>query len=166
MPLRQIIQGNPETLSDMLLTADDRYREAEQLILAQEFEGAIYLLGYAAEIWLKAACMLLQGHKNTTLVKSTLAPLRKWMQSVSPTVPFTDYHDLAFFAEAILQLRLHIGRPLAAGLAADLQTQVVRGLQDEWIVDMRYRRSGLTATDAWPALAQTWWVKNNWINLI
>src|SRR5207237_3071418 len=98
MPLRQAILASPETLSDMLLAAEDRYREAEELLLDQEFDGAVYLLGYAAEMWLKATCLRLRGHGPTVQVKDTLGTLKAFMRNVAPSVPFSDYHDLSFFA--------------------------------------------------------------------
>lgn len=44
MPLRNLITASPETLSDMLLAADDRYQEAEELLMQQRFDGCVYLL--------------------------------------------------------------------------------------------------------------------------
>ncbi|MDB5301392.1 MAG: hypothetical protein JWO87_3055 [Phycisphaerales bacterium] len=165
MPLRNTVKGFPETLSDMLLAADDRYREAEALLVEHEFDGCVYLLGYAAEMWLKAACLRLRGLSATVLVKGALPPLKKWMQSTVPSTTFTDYHDLSYLAECVFQLRLAQGRPLAVPLAVELRTLIVSGLHGEWIVDMRYRRSGLSAADAWSALSQAWWMKNNWLSL-
>jgi hypothetical protein len=80
-------------------------------------------------------------------------------------VPTADFHDLAFLAETVAQLRQQQGRPLSLTLAAELQSRVVNGLYQEWLVDMRYRRSGLTAVDAWTALVNTWWLKHNWLSL-
>ena len=165
MPLRIAIQSTPETLSDMLLAAEDRYREAEKLIVDFEFDGAVYLLGYAAEMWLKAACLRLQTQNPLVQVKPSLAPIKNWMKAKANGVPFTDYHDLSFFGEYLLRFRVDQGRPLAAPLSAELQSHIIGGLHHEWIVDMRYRRNGLVATDAWAALLQAWWMKNNWIHL-
>lgn len=165
MPLRLMVQASPETLSDMLLAADDRYNEAEELLVQQRFDGAAYLLGYAAEMRLKATCLRLRGHGPTTQVWSALPPLKAWMRTVAPTVRFTNYHDLAFFAECVGQLRVHGGRPLPTYLGAELRSQVINGLHAEWIVDMRYRRSGLTGPDAWSVLLNAWWVRSNWVSL-
>jgi hypothetical protein len=165
MPLRITVKGSPETLSDMLLAADDRYREAETLLVEQEFDGCVYMLGYAAEMWLKAACLRLRGLTAAVLVKSALPPLKRWMQTAAPGTAFTDYHDLGYLAECVLQLRTAQGRPLAVPLATELRTLIVNGLHGEWIVDMRYHRSSLTAADAWSALSQAWWMKNNWLSL-
>ena len=51
MPLRSIVKAYPEMLSDMLLAAQDQYREAEDLLVQQQFDGCAYLFGYAAEMW-------------------------------------------------------------------------------------------------------------------
>jgi hypothetical protein len=166
MPLRALIQSSPETLSDILIAAEDRYREAEELLLAQQFDGCVYLLGYAAEMWLKAACMRLRGNGPGAPVKPALPPLRVWMQSAAPQVRFSDYHDLSYWCECVAQLRMRQARPLPPALAAELDLRVSNGLHREWIVEMRYRRSGLTAADAWSALMNTWWVRTNWGSLV
>jgi hypothetical protein len=150
----------------MLVAAEDRYREAEELLVNHEFDGAVYLLGYSAEMWLKAACMRLRGHGPLTPVKGTLAPLKNWMRSASPSVTFSDCHDLSYFSECIVALRLSQGRPLVGTLLTDLRLQIANGLYFEWIVDMRYRRSGLSAVDGWLALSQAWWIKHNWAKLL
>lgn len=166
MPLRRIVKAAPEALSDMLLAAEDRYREAEELLVAQEFEGAVYLFGYAAEMWLKAVCLRLRGHGPSTPVKAALPPIKAWMAAVAPGVAFTDYHDLRFLAQCVVQLRQAHGRPLTGPLAADLQSQIATGLHEEWVVDMRYRHCGLVAADGWSALLQAWWMKTNWTLLL
>jgi hypothetical protein len=165
MPLRNLITASPETLSDMLLAAEDRYQEAEELLMQQRFDGCVYLLGYAAEMWLKAACLRLRSHGLSTRVKAALPALRSYMGLTAPLVPFRDYHDLAFFAESIAHLRRQQGRLLSISLSTELQSRVVNGLYPEWMVDMRYRRCSLTAADAWAALLNAWWVKNNWVSL-
>lgn len=165
MPLRNLIKASPETFSDLLLAADDRYREGEELLMRGEFDGCVYLLGYAAEMWLKAACFRLQGVPPTAPVKAALPALRSWMRIQAPHVAFSDYHDLGFFAQFVMQFRRLQGRALPLPVTTELQSRVVNGMHAEWIVDMRYRRCGLAASDAWAALLNTWWLKNNWLSL-
>ena len=165
MPLRNLIRSSPETLSDMLLAAEDRYRDAEELLVQERFDGCVYLLGYASEMWLKSACLRLQSHRPSVQVKAALPPLKSYMKLTAAHVPFTDYHDMAFFAACIAHLRIQQGRALPVAVARELQSRVVNGLHPEWMVDMRYRRCGLTAADAWSALLNAWWVKTNWSSL-
>ena len=165
MPLRALVRANPETLSDFLLAANDRYREAEELLLAQEYDGCVYLLGYAAEMWLKSACLRLRGLGPVDRVKDALPALKKAMKQIAPTVPFVDNHDLSYFVECVLHLRAYWGRPLPLDLERELRQQVSMALHEEWTVEMRYRRSALTAPDAWAALLNAWWIKGNWTQL-
>jgi hypothetical protein len=165
MPLRSIIKASPETLSDMLFAADDRYREAEELLRQHRFDGCVYLLGYAAEMWLKSACFRLRSIGPTARVMVALPPLRLWMRQAAPHVLFTDWHDLAYLAQAVIQLRIQQRRPLPPRMVSELQSHVVNGIHSEWLVDMRYRRSSLSAAEAWAALVNTWWVSNNWVLL-
>jgi hypothetical protein len=165
MPLRNLIKASPESASDMLLAADDRYREAEELLVQQKFDGCVYLLGYAAEMWLKVACLRLRSIGRNVPVKAALGPLKSWMRQVAPQVAFGDFHDLAYLATTVSHLRRHQGRPLPLPAATELQSHIVNGLYQEWIVDMRYRGSALTVADAWTALNNTWWLKHNWLSL-
>jgi len=165
MPLRDLIKASPESASDMLLAADDRYLEAEELLVQQQFDGCVYLLGYAAEMWLKVACLRLRSIGVNVPVKAALGPLKSWMRQVAPHVAFTDFHDLAYLVTIVEQLRKDQGRPLPLRAIAELQSHIINGLYQEWIVDMRYRRSALTAADAWTALFNTWWLKQNWPTL-
>ena len=48
-----------------------------------------------------------------------------------------------------MHLRIHQGRPLSLSLLTELGLKIASRLHNDWIVDMRYRRSGLTASDAW-----------------
>lgn len=167
MPLRQIIKTSPnETLSDMLLAADDRYQDAEELLAQQRYDGCVYLLGFSAEMRLKYVCMRLRGLTLTDPVMPALSALRSWMKHNSPTILWTDYHDLSFFVRSIEALRSNMGRPLAPDLQRELNARMITGLHDEWIVDMRYRRSGITDPQAWQLLENAWWIKSNWIQLL
>ena len=166
MPLRQIILASPETLSDMLLAAEDRYQDAEELLAQQRYDGCVYLLGFSAEMLLKYVCMRLRGLTPADPVKPALSALKHWMKHSSPTVSWIDYHDLPFFVRSIEALRLNIGRPLALGLQRELSARMIAGVYEEWIVDMRYRRSGISDLRAWQLLENAWWIKSNWIQLL
>ena len=165
MPLRAIIKSSPETISDMILAADDRYLEAEELLLLHQYDGSVYLFGYAAEMWLKAACFRMRAIGPNEHVKEALGPLKQWMKQSAPTVQFTDFHDLSFYANCIWELRAAQGRPLSIVLSTEMRVRIVAGLYEEWIVDMRYRRAGLVVDDAWNAMQSAWWMKTNWTDL-
>ena len=162
---RQIFDGTVETVSDVLLAADDRYAEAEDLIVAGRFDGAIYLLGYSAEMWMKAACLALQGLPPSAPVKSSLAPLKTWMQARAPSIAFTNYRSVVFLVEFAVAKRRDANRPLAASLLGELRQRVVDGVYEDWTVIMRYRRSNVTAAQAWVMLANVWWLRTNWTSL-
>src|SRR5258708_36523023 len=98
MALRSLVKASPETLSDMLLAAEDRYQEGEDLLVQQRFDGSVYLFGYSCEMWLKAACLRLRGLGPTASVKSALPALKTWMKYKAPAVSFENYHDLSYLA--------------------------------------------------------------------
>jgi hypothetical protein len=165
MPLRAIVLASPETLADIVLAADERYTEAEELLLLGRYDACVYLLGYAVEMWLKAACFRLRGISPSTPVKPALPALKKWLKVVVPAIVPLDYHDLSFWSECAIQLRAHAGRPMPPATIVELRDTICTGLHEEWIVEMRYRRCGLNAADAWKALEQAWWMKSNWVHL-
>ena len=166
MPLRAAILSSPETFSDIILAAEDRYKDAEELLLADRFDACVYLLGYAAEMWVKAVCLLLHLVPPSASVKASLPAIKKWMKVKAPTVVAADYHDLVFWTECAIQLRSDAGRPVPPVLAGEFRRTMAIGFYEEWIVDMRYRRCNLTVTDAWVALERASWVRTNWARLI
>jgi hypothetical protein len=166
MPIRQIIQASPETLSDMLLAAEDRYQDAEELLAQRRFDGCVYLLGFAAEMWLKAVCMRLRALGPAAPVLPALAALRGVMRQIAPAVSFANYHDLSFYVGCIEVLRSQQGRPLTSNIQSELHSKMVGDFYDEWIVDMRYRRLGLIEQQAWQSLESAWWIKSNWVQLV
>ncbi|MDD4891352.1 MAG: hypothetical protein PHU85_15635 [Phycisphaerae bacterium] len=166
MPLRAFVKANPETLSDFLLAADDRYREAEELLLAEEYDGCVYLLGYAAEMWLKKSAITLDGGRPNAVVKDALAKLQDKMSTAVPPIAKRDWHDLSYFVECVLRLRDDAGKPLPLDFERELRQQISDGLDVDWAVAMRYRRCALKGPDAWKALGNAWWMKTNWTRLI
>ena len=53
--LRDQLSVWPESLSDLAVSAEDRFGDGQALLSAGRFRGAVYLLGLAAEMWLKVA---------------------------------------------------------------------------------------------------------------
>jgi hypothetical protein len=135
-------------------------------LVQQRYDGCVYVLGYAAEMWLKAVCLTLRNHPPTAPVLPALPVLRAWMKLTAPQVPFTNYHDLAYLAQCVVELRAAQGRPLSMPLQGELQARITRGLHEGWIVDMRYRRLGLPASEAWAALDNAWWLRRYWVHLL
>jgi hypothetical protein len=159
MGTRAQILGTSETLSDLAWAADHRFREAEVLLGASHWSGAVYLFGIASEIWLKLACFRLVGNGPGTLVHTQLAPARAWMQRHAPSINPEAYHSLRFWAEYLRRLRVAQGRPLANNLAGPLQHHVVNRLFADWKVDVRYRALLLTEAQAWRVYRDASWVR-------
>ncbi|HWL94516.1 MAG TPA: hypothetical protein VNT79_13405 [Phycisphaerae bacterium] len=61
MPLRYRILSTPETVQDLVLASDQKYWEGIELLLAGRRGAGIYLLGFAAEMILKAAVFRIDG---------------------------------------------------------------------------------------------------------
>src|SRR5439155_9695773 len=94
--VREQILRSAETFSDLAWAAEQRFREAEELMFSGKFAGAVYLFGLAAEMWLKLASFRLVGASPATAVHSLLAPIRKWMKLNTPSIDYEKYHSLHF----------------------------------------------------------------------
>src|SRR5438874_1112353 len=120
MTVREQILASPETLSDFAWAAEQRFREAEELLFVGRSGGAVYLLGLSAEMWLKLACFRLLGAVPATVVASRLGPARAWMRAMAPTIDPESYHSLAFWAEYLIRWRVANSIALPAALTGSL----------------------------------------------
>ncbi len=147
----------------MQLAAKDRCQDAEELFLQQRFDGCVYLAGFTAEMWLKVICVMLSpfGSRRDD-VMTALKKLKRGMKQMVPALECKDFHDLGFFVRCIEELRLKRGDPLPPSQQTGLRSRIVQGIFDEWVVDMRYRRSNLTEVKAESVLENVWWIQSRW----
>lgn len=97
----------PETPAVMLQAAEARSREAEALLAAQQWDGAVYLAGYVAEMLLKVAfCNLDPAFSATDTVSSAFGPAATLWRGPARSVslPPSYKHNLPFW-EAVLRQR-------------------------------------------------------------
>jgi hypothetical protein len=165
MTYRDQILSSPETLSDLDWAAEQRYRDAEELLHRSRYAGAVYLLGLASEMWLKLACFRLRGATPSTTVDAVLAPAAKWMNVNAPGIDREAYHSLAFWAEYLMRVRASTGSPLPAHLTGELRHHVVRRLYEDWKIDMRYRSIPVSQFQARRVYHDVAWVRHNWPKL-
>jgi hypothetical protein len=171
MTLRDQIINSPETLSDVRWAAEQRFRDAEALLTAGRFTGAVYVLGLAAEMWLKGACLSLRGLSPATRVSAALAAARHWFEqhlatAGLPAIAHEGYHGLRFWAELAVALRRVGGSPLATDVVGQLRHHVVNRLYWSWKIDLRYAAIALSEREAWRVYNDVVWVRQAWRQLL
>lgn len=160
--LREQILSADETTSDLIWAAEHRYREAEALLEASHFSGAVYLSGLACEMWLKLASFRLIGASPATPVVGLLGPIRIWMAARPPVVKPEAYHSLQFWSEHVIRRRSERGNPLPAWLSGRLRHHVVTRLYQDWKIDLRYRQLSVEERHAWRVYNDTLWHRETW----
>lgn len=139
MRLRQRILGSPETISDLVWAAEQRYQESGLLFDAGRFSGCVYLAGLSCEMWLKNACFRSLGSNPSTPVASQLGPARDWMQKNMPTIQHESYHSILFWAEYLIRRREQIGNALSREFVGQLRHHMVNRVFSDWKLEIRYR---------------------------
>ena len=123
----------------------------------------IYLMGYAAEMLLKNSYFLLDILTTPTFpVGSQLALAKNAAKnSFLPQYPFTNYHDLLFWAALLTEKRRQEGRPLLLSIERDL-TRHVQRLSENWFVEMRYRTAQGTTSEINEVYEGVTWIRSHY----
>jgi hypothetical protein len=159
--LRTQILSNPETVSDLAVAAESRFRDAEALLAERRYQGSIYLLGFSAEMWLKYAAFRFLGMRLSRDVASLLGPARTMMRAHIPAVAPEGYHSLLFWCEYLLLLRRSRQMRLPTEIEGRLRHHVANRLFEDWKVDLRYSSIAVTERECWRAYADAAWVRAN-----
>jgi hypothetical protein len=128
-----------ETVQDLELAAEARYWESISLLTEGHSHGGVYLLGYTAEMLLKAACFRFGAAPPTTPVVGLLALCRaRYVNLYARSEPIEGYHNPLFWAELLIEDRRAQLKPLPA--TVEQQLLLVSGfVKDNWTVSMRYQ---------------------------
>ena len=159
MPLRRTVESIPETIQEILIASKERHAEGLDLILNGRRTGGIYLLGYAAEMILKAAYFRFEGASLNDLVPPRLPLARKkWEGTLGLSAE--SYHSVIFWARALRANRHLRGRRLDPVLDAQL-AQRSRRLYQAWWIGLRYHRDCAADRDAQTVLGDVSWLRRN-----
>jgi hypothetical protein len=127
--------------------------------------GAVYILGYAAEITLKCAYFRFSGftiaqpigHAELHTEKAR-APL------LGVTVPHEGFHSVKFWGELLVARRRVRARALPPALEAVLRA-AVDAVYDCWWIEMRYKRGDSSRADLLRMQAAVDWIDRNYVTL-
>ena len=163
MAMRLRLQPVAETVQEFELAAEEKYWVAMDLITRGDGATGIYLMGYVAEMLLKNSYFLLDSNTAPTFpVGSQLALAKNAAKNVFlPQYPFTNYHDLVFWAALLAEKRRQEGRPLPPNMEMAL-TQHVRRLADNWFVELRYRSAQAEASEINEVYEDVTWIRSHY----
>lgn len=162
MPLRGELEQIPETLGEFELAWQARWAEAQTLWVMEQHVGALYLLGYVAELLLKSAWFRFRGASPTDLVTwgllGTAASQARalGLAGVGPE----SYHSLVFWAKLLRTARRRENVPLPPEVDAPF-VQRTRRLYQNWWVGARYRRAVFVPQVLETAFGDVTWLRDN-----
>lgn len=138
MPYRARVQGRPETLAEFELAWEHRLAEGSLLLNNEAARtGGVYLLGYVAEMILKAAYFRFIGAASEDRL-DWLFTQPAFRTSVNASAVVTEnFHSLKFWTELLLTARQQRKRPLPIHVTNALR-HYTDLLFENWQVDMRY----------------------------
>ncbi|MBX9622870.1 MAG: hypothetical protein K2X82_03560 [Gemmataceae bacterium] len=158
MPLAHRVGNRPHTVRAFRAAAGARYRDGVALAEADRPLGAVYVLGYAAEMLLKAAYFRLRGWGPRTPITFPHLTAARDRAVNALGVPWTDrLHDLDGWAGLLVAERAHLGRPLPARLRRRL-TAEVRLIYSHWRESLRYHDARPYAAEVAGTRAAAGWL--------
>jgi hypothetical protein len=163
--LRSVILGIPETLQEFNLAADDKYWEGMDLLNAGKNSGAVYMLGYCAEMTLKAALFYLKNASPLDEVQQLLNTLQANMkqhpvQAIQYILPEGN-HSLRYWAILLEEQRKTLGCPFSGAYGLEFAATTER-LYNNWTVKMRYRHVVASSDEALRFVRDVGWLRTNY----
>ncbi|MBK8257851.1 MAG: hypothetical protein IPK82_34935 [Polyangiaceae bacterium] len=160
MKLEDRVRDGEGLLQDFELAAEERFLDAQALLARGHGTGAAYVVGYVAEMLLKSAVFLFDGARPSDLVYPRLSPAKKWAQKAMPGVPFTNFHDILFWAWVLRKKRAERGRALPEPEAQNLM-RIAHRLNRGWSVELRYFGFEVTIEHARRCFEDVAWIKKH-----
>jgi hypothetical protein len=165
LPLRKTLKGIPETVGVLVTAAEEKYWEGRELMLAGKLGACIYLMGYAAEIYLKTACFRVGGIQLADVVGPKSPAFKSALRighGVFPAILDESCHSLLFWANLLRHGRRRGGLiPWSPRFRSEF-TSCTRRLYSTWWVEMRYRPDRARPADARNVLDWAGWLRMNY----
>ena len=164
LSLPVLARTQTETPAVMLQAAEARLRECEVLLAAQQWDGAVYLAGYVAEMLLKVAfCNLDRAFSASDDVSSAFGLAVSLWRGPSRSIPLPpQYKHSLLFWETVLRSRralLSTG-PIEWGSALILSRHLTT-IGQHWQVGLRYQAPLVTGDEAQQVCRASRWLFDN-----
>lgn len=172
----RLVTEHPQTVQEMQLALDCRYEDAWALSLCENrHTGAIYLLGYVAEMSLKVAYFLAARGAD-----ACLAPWRKLAEYASSHAAelrergaelaevdaesLSGFHDLDYWRVLLVDVQRQQGISWSADFIAEWRSAIAV-VKDNWCVGLRYASEFATYTDFETVDRGAAWLRANRVRL-
>lgn len=143
----------------------DRLWDGMSLWATNRDPGAVYMLGYTAEVAVKCAYFRISGFSIVQPIgKAELTTAAARAKTLGVTTPYEGFHSIRFWRDLLIEHRRADGRPLAAATEAHL-ILVANAIYDRWWIEMRYKRAYSSRTDLEQLVAAIDWIDKNYIAL-
>ena len=139
--LRDRLKAGTDSIAGFEGAAQERYREAVLLRRLGRNYAAIYICGYAIEMWLKAAFFWNENVCHHTAPITVSDRDRAWRMRASARVTFgQNHHDLSVWARLLTYVRAATGilSPFPPQLKLEIE-RVADAARKHWDPELRYR---------------------------
>jgi hypothetical protein len=158
-----------ESIDSLQRAAKERYEEATLLFYGSRKYAAVYLYGYAIEMWLKAAFFHNEGLKGVfdSLDRSDLQ--RGWNQHGPAGIvlpPGSNWHSYEVWADLLVYIRRVAGFFAPYPPAVELRIlQEARNAKQHWDVSMRYNHVAVSDLEVIEVRDAATWFQQNYFSL-
>ncbi len=162
MPLSLMSRLRGECRREFLRAASSRFTDGDVLWQAGRRGAAIYLWGYAVEMWLKSAYFRHLGFgESQPIVLSQMRQTLAFLEAQMPGafVAPKNLHDLASWAQALVLQRQLLGRPYPAAFASQLLICGAR-IGGGWSESLRYHDNQASPGEAQEFRTEVSWIRS------
>jgi hypothetical protein len=154
-----------DCIQEYELARSDRLWDGMSLWTTNRDSGAVYMLGYTAEIAVKCAYFRVSGFSIVQHIgKHELNTAKARATTLGVTTGHEGFHNIRFWCDLLIEHRRAGLRPLAATTEADLIV-AANAVYDRWWIEMRYKRAYSSRTDLEQLAAAVDWIDNNYVAL-
>ena len=164
LSLPVLARTQAETPTVMLQAAEARLRECEALLAAQQWDGAIYLAGYVAEMLLKVAfCNLDRAFSASDTVSSAFGLVVDLYRGPSRLIPLPPQykHNLLFWETALRARRASLSVGTMEWGSAVIMSRHLITIGQHWQVDLRYQAPLATQDESQQVCRASRWLFDN-----
>ncbi len=170
MTPRGFYPSRTETIQDMELAVEARFRDGERLLASPSEAhnwGGVYLLGYVAEMILKLSYFHLKGAQPADIAMDELsmAPEEAVTLSIMKKEKDFNFHSIEHLTALVILTRIRQGRPpLKTNLHAELVSSVAI-VGERWWVSMRYHDKRLPSKETKDLYLAVSWLRTYYYQL-
>ena len=143
----------------------DRLWDGMSLWSLSRDTGAIYVLGYAAEIVIKCAYFRFAGFTIVQNIgRAELGTAAARATTLGVTTPREGFHSIRFWSDLLIAQRRAAAQPLAVNVETALRSNV-DVVYDRWWIEMRYKRAYSSRMDLEQLAVAVDWIDKNYLTL-